>query len=669
MQAVLQTILSPYECSIFRQDSDGKPIIALWATIDPRPTLDVILRLHEMLRANRYHVVLLLRKNASASFLAQCPEPNYPVYVFDDVTLLEHCPFELLITHDYCVRQKPPAGFTGKVLLLPHNIHIPSPHGGNFWADYLVTPNTEIGPFNYDFLPTSIKRHRSPFLTMIPCGYPKLDLLIRARQGQGPHKLAAFFPVSLWYSIGQDTRKEELASRRWSEMLELFFNAYPDWTFVVRPYKEDRNHPLFLMLCERFSGKAGFIFDTDEDNKRYLITADVFITDYSAVDLNFSFATLRPSISLSLDDKEHQTFIKDETGYTAYSGQQVLAAIEDAATHKVFWEKKIARLRREKIPYAGKCYEYLIEHMESILWDEPNPDWVVVDKGNTPFTTVEEWEFLFSSHSGLTIQSASPHQYYQWSRELMGDAPRIGLAFLGYAFRTMPALAEGQDRYLLPYIEQSIESILLYVPAQDVLSLLWRLYQQNTTNVFVLDWLLIATIRFNANVNDVNHVLCLYAERKISLEIIKKIYTSGIDSEILYLILDHSLDICSKYVEPEIFFIYSMLLIKHNRYSKCKMVMRLWKRSKSITPDFEKHYEMLLYFLKIKNHRELPQLFNVNGKFNANICGIPMSFNSKQHAVGLFGEEIQTHLFKKPASHFLKFIFKNVIRIFKFEKS
>lgn len=650
-----QTIDTPLKCASLGARLGENAVIALWATTEPRPTVDVLINLYVKLCEKGYQCIFLLREDALEAVVSQYLKSSRDMFfVFEDITLLAHCSFiSLLISHDYCMRGKPPQAFSGKVLLMPHNIHIPNPHAGNFWADYIVTPNTRSGSYNYSFLPNKIKIHRMPSLSMIPCGYPKLDLLIQARGEAelGPYRLAAFYPGSLWYSIGQDQAKASLAMNRWSELVEKFFAAYPDWTFVLRPYKEDRGHFLFQELYGRFGDLPNFIFDTGADNKRYLVGADIFITDYSAVEFNFPFATLCPTIVLSLDAPGPERFSIGATGYTAYSGQQVIEAIGDALEKKEFWKGKIASLRNVEIPFAGKCYEYLSEHIDDILADRVQSEWVLFDKGNTPYTTVKEWLWLFSERSGLTTQGIAS-QYYIWSREMLGDNKKIALAFLRYALRIMPVLAQGQDRYLLPGIESSIRSLLAYTPHNCLWRLLWHCANKNMENRFALFWLLVVTFRRDASESQVQRVVEFLHDKTISSQEMEALYTQAVDKTAIFPLLEL---VNGTVTSPKIFFCYSLLLINHGRPHEAGKILEEWKESLGIGEDYSPYYEMSLYIYHQYGKKKLPRFFSLKGKYTASICGVDVSFDSKRQAIALFGKEICGHL-RYGERHFISLI-------------
>ncbi len=640
MKYPFQAIRTVQDCASLGEVLGNGPVIALWSTTEPRPTVDVLLHLYERLHDKGYQTIFFVRQDALEIVAEQCPKALLGrVFGFDDIALLAYCPFiSLLISHDYCMREKPPQAFSGNVLLMPHNIHTPNPHAGNFWADYIVTPNTLSGIYSYSFLPNRIKIHRSPVLSMIPCGYPKLDLLIQARKeaGPGPHHVAAFYPGALWYSMGQDRAKAALSLRRWRELVDEFFMVYPDWTFVLRPYKEDREHFIFQELFRRYGDRQNFIFDTGTDNKRYLTGCDIFITDYSAVEYNFPFATLQPSIVLSLDAHGPEHFTVGEVGYTAYTGRQAVLAMADALGKKEFWKERIVSLRNEKIPFAGKSYAYLCDHMDDILAGHTQPEWVLFDKGDTPYTTVKEWVMLFSKRSGLKTQGI-PSQYFIWSREILGDNEKIALAFLRYALRIMPTLAKGQNRYLLTGIESCIQSLLRYLGHRYAWGLLWHIAHKEPGNRFALFWLIVVTFRQDASERQRQCVVALLRDNTLSSREMQALYAYVADKAMLFPVLDQ---FAGAIASPEIFFHYSLLLLNKGRPHEAEKVLKTWEESVGVDDTYRQHHEMVLSLCRQSVNEKIPCFFSYNGKYTVNICGVPVSFDSKKDAVKFFGNDV-----------------------------
>jgi len=358
----------------------SEPTIALWATDDGKiSSVDTMLRLYGELQMRGKQVILLLRKNCSKFFPSlEKNKQNKLIYIFDDLALLYQYHFiDLLITHDYCINAELEkflseflAEFQGKTLLLQHNMLAPVPCHLNWWADYaLVTMSNINYDFDYTRIPNSKKIGKMPFLSIIPAGYPKIEMLIKAQKriGNTSHKLVSFYPHKFWYRMGSNPFKIANAISQWQELITLFFEKYPDWRFVFRPNIEEREHPIVKELAETFADQTGFIIDYGNDSKKYIIEADVLITNGSTVSESFPFATLRPAIVMSVTNQHRATFTADKTAYYADSALQAIQAITDALENKTGWEERILKERDRVMPNVENVYTHIADSIDKII--------------------------------------------------------------------------------------------------------------------------------------------------------------------------------------------------------------------------------------------------------------------------------------------------------------
>ena len=382
--AIFPTLQTPEDC---RQLCNilGREYVTLWATTLPRPTVDVLFSFRAELERRGNKSILLLTSNAIESFcsLSQHVE-NENTYVFDNIDLLKYCKFiKVLFTYDHCLWRKP-KDFFKKIVLFKHNLSTTVLTSTDVCADYVVTINSRTPYFNFKRYPNNLKLTYGKTCTLIPGGYPKLDLLYHRRNmyGDGPFNRVVFFPVSLPFTIGQ--HGQNLYFDTWHELIEGFFRRFPEMEFVLRPYPPDRNAPVFKALYALFEGQAHFHMDMSDDNSHYLLSSDILITDYSSVYLNFAYATLRPVIWLRPALKEPWK-ITSEVGVVTCSVPQSLDAIGSMLSSLPQWKERIQNKRDQAVSHAGETLLYLADHLDNILNDSPEADWVVLDKGNTPF--------------------------------------------------------------------------------------------------------------------------------------------------------------------------------------------------------------------------------------------------------------------------------------------
>lgn len=409
--------------------------LTLWATTLPRPTVDVLLGFRAELKRRGKRAVLLLYSNALERFCSLCsPENRADTYLLDNMDLLQYCNFiEVLFTHDHCIWRKP-ENFSKKLVLFKHNLATTALTTTDVYADYVVTINANTPPFNFSRYPNHRKFTYGKTCTLVPGGYPKLDLLIRRRReyGAGPFNRVAFFPVSLPFTVGQ--HGQELYLEAWSELIEGFLCAFPGREFILRPYPPDREAAVFSALRERFAAQPFFYMDMADDNIRYLLSSDLLITDYSSVCLNFSYATLRPVIWLRPTAPTFRAGSHEDLGIMTCSAAQALEAVAHALASLPQWEARIRRKRDLDVSHAGETLDYLADHVDNILKDSPEAEWRVLDKGDTPFDRPADYIRYYVPGRGNAWNRGENRwdipSPLDWCIEQHGWNPRIALAAL-----------------------------------------------------------------------------------------------------------------------------------------------------------------------------------------------------------------------------------------------
>lgn len=193
MSDALPILNTAQDCARLAKRLGTGPVVALWATGQPRSTVDVMLQFRELLQQRKFKVVLLLRKSAVQNFSGLFSKINDDlVYEFNNNTLLEHCYFfSVLFTHDYCLSGKP-KNFSGKIVFFPHNINCMYPTPRDVFADYVVAVNESYRKFDFSTYPNYIKINKNLIIPLflqatrnLICSYPVVKRLERG-------------PISAW---------------------------------------------------------------------------------------------------------------------------------------------------------------------------------------------------------------------------------------------------------------------------------------------------------------------------------------------------------------------------------------------------------------------------------------------------------------------------------------
>ena len=98
-----------------------------------------------------------------------------------------------------------------------------------------------------------------------------------------------------------------------------------DWNVIVRPHPQyvRRNPGRVEELKQRYSGEQNLLFETDFATNESQYTADILITDWSGISMEYSFVTRHPCIFINTPMK----VLNPE--YTRYQAVPALLAVRD----------------------------------------------------------------------------------------------------------------------------------------------------------------------------------------------------------------------------------------------------------------------------------------------------------------------------------------------------
>ena len=645
MPGILPELKTRQDCDHLRERLGPGPVVALWATGYPLNTVDIMLQFRTLLRQRQKHVIFLLRKSAVKIYLDLCSgDEDELVYQLDTNNLLQFCSFiSIIFTHDYCIGGKPKE-FSGKIALFPHNFNKNFPSLNDIFADYFIAKNNKYSDFNFNLYPNHIKINKNYKYIIIPAGYPKLDLLVAGvkKAGPAPYKRIAFFP-----SIA---RRNEAAVEQFfaasTELIETFLERYPGYEFIFRPRVQSRNEPLFRRLRERFLGHPRFKVDLEADSAKYLISSDLLLSDYSAVVQNFCYATLRPTICLRPGNAIADPYNKYSLGYLGCSAKQVLAAIEDALATLPQWEMRLRHDREQEAYHAGETLPYLCDHLEEMLTDQPQPDWIVLDKGNTPFDKKADYLKLFSRPIQAWCPAGVP-LVFDWAVSQHGADAKLALAAIRWGVRFWPTTnALGLQTFLAKQVEKAFS---MAHPTQT-LALLRHMYKKQPENAIALVWLAEALFRWQPASEDLQPLL-----EKARNTVLDHVLAGNISR--IFLQYEHdsaaALAVLRKAkgeiaaLHPEQWFLYTLLLFEQRCFDDAAQLIKTWRGMVNQTSTALRFCVSLLQLAR-KQESDMPRFFIAEGKHWVNIEGIDVSFDHARQAAQCLNPVIQ-NLEKKAA--------------------
>lgn len=219
--------------------------------------------------------------------------------------------------------------------------------------------------------------------TLIPAGYPKLDLIISDMDGLPPTAANPFTVVyapTHAYAVNAD-----LASLRdhGEEIVESLLAAGHRVIFRPHPVSfRDTDQAIVQRITERFSANEGFELDR---SKNYIATysrANVMVTDVSGTGFTYSLSLLRPSVFFASNASA-------EVGLTGiqYEDREAIGGLVRSAMDlvRVIEEFKSLDLSRQIMGYrdravfnVGSSPVYVAEALLTLLSDQTSDTWVTL---------------------------------------------------------------------------------------------------------------------------------------------------------------------------------------------------------------------------------------------------------------------------------------------------
>lgn len=425
-----------------RQDLDALcgagqgPVVGLWATTLVNDNTALLLLLREALERRGVRTVFFLTcKEQLPRQIRQLPPASREgLFRVENPHVFAESAFpDLLIANTLTLTSKP-ADFRGKTMILPHAPSERMPNRLSYWADYLVIPTRDAAPFDYGAFPNFCKHCAGRTLTLLPAGYLKNDLLCAAarRLGPAPYRRVSFFPH---WKLPRGIRAEALGEL-WIELIERFFSEFPGWEFILRPLESQRDAPQVRLVREHFRKlEKRLLVDCGSDGLDSLLRTDALLTDYSSVWRNYSFTTLRPAV-LFQPDGDAVPARREEVFWKASTPEAAIAAMRQAMADDGDMRRAIRALRDRESLNFGRAIPYVCDAVQRILRGEPPAaDAIVLDKGDSPYTTCREWLRLlrrpFSQWHPENVPAVQ-----QWHDTLRGADPRVCLAILRAGLRS-----------------------------------------------------------------------------------------------------------------------------------------------------------------------------------------------------------------------------------------
>ena len=232
--------------------------------------------------------------------------------------------------------------------------------------------------------PPSLLRHRRDTLTLIPLGYPKIDLLIAK----------ADTPVvrdTITYAPTQTILNFSSVREAGAEIIAELLAGFPEHRIAFRPYP-GQDVTRLRDIIARFRGDPRFVCDTSLTGDDLMMRSAVVVTDRSSMAMSYSLGLARPSVFFARDGikgADPQGFKRlDPVGYRAGSVAGVRDAVRRALTKSEPIARRIEETRGNYIHNPGHAADHLAAIMPDILAGRTRDDWLAIPR--RPFASTEK---------------------------------------------------------------------------------------------------------------------------------------------------------------------------------------------------------------------------------------------------------------------------------------
>jgi YidC/Oxa1 family membrane protein insertase len=222
--------------------------------------------------------------------------------------------------------------------------------------------------------------------TLVEAGYYRLERIYLAKRRhdeERPHTTAKR-TILVAPSWGADNVLESCGER----LTEILLNAGYD--VIVRPHPETvkRSPSLVSLFASKFGHRPGFTLETSVATDDSMLQADVLISDYSGISLEYAFGTDRPVLFLDVPAKVNndryrelgleplELSLRTEIGVVV-SPQEldtIPQVISDLIRSEPFYRERIRVLRGQYSYNFGHSSEIGARHIADLVAADSHPD-------------------------------------------------------------------------------------------------------------------------------------------------------------------------------------------------------------------------------------------------------------------------------------------------------
>lgn len=231
-----------------------------------------------------------------------------------------------------------------------------------------------------EVFPETLLNHRREKLTLLPLGYPKIDLLIAKAGDAVPRDTITYAPTQtiLDFSSVREAGAEIIA-----ELLA----GFPDHRIAFRPYP-GRDVKKLRDIIARFADDPRFVLDTSVTGEDLMMRSAAVVTDRSSVAMSYALGLARPAVFFAIDGvkgSDPKGVVRfDPVGFRAGSPAAVREAVAQALDRTEAIAARIVKTRGNYIHNPGHAAGHLAEIMPDILAGRMREGWLAIPRRPFP---------------------------------------------------------------------------------------------------------------------------------------------------------------------------------------------------------------------------------------------------------------------------------------------
>jgi hypothetical protein len=224
--------------------------------------------------------------------------------------------------------------------------------------------------------PAKALEKRRSHLTLLPFGYPKIDMLMTQSDLVDP-------PDTITYAPTRTSMTFSSVAQHGEKILSMLLETFGDHRIVFRPFPDDMAE-IIDPIVARFQDNPRFVLDDSLTGHDAMMRSAVVVTDRSSMAMSFSLGLERPSVFIHVDGisgEDPKGYKKvAPVGFRAGSIAAGRKAIKRALRTADSIKLNIATKRANYIYNPGRATQNLAEIMPDILADRGRDEWLAIPR-------------------------------------------------------------------------------------------------------------------------------------------------------------------------------------------------------------------------------------------------------------------------------------------------